>query len=102
MKSDKHNPAIGASLVDAVRNPLESASQESFAKARGGKVKIQYLKIMHKLLYGNQSSIKEMIRVEHKNESLEAVEALMGRGHIQVDPHEHWVQTRPRTSLRRR
>ena len=33
MKSDKHNPAIGASLVDAVRNPLESASQESFAKA---------------------------------------------------------------------
>ena len=33
MKSEKNNAAIGASLVDAVRNPLESASQESFAKA---------------------------------------------------------------------
>ena len=33
MKPDKNSSAVGASLVDAVKNPLDSASQESFAKA---------------------------------------------------------------------
>ncbi len=33
MKPDKHNTGVGDRLVDAVRNPLDSGSQESFAKA---------------------------------------------------------------------
>jgi len=33
MKPDKDTSAVGAKLVDAVKNPLDSVSQESFAKA---------------------------------------------------------------------
>ena len=33
MKPDKNSSSVGASLVDAIKNPLDSASQESFAKA---------------------------------------------------------------------
>ena len=33
MKKEKNTIVVGARLVDAVKNPLESASQESFAKA---------------------------------------------------------------------
>lgn len=33
MKTEKTIIVVGARLVDAVKNPLESASQESFAKA---------------------------------------------------------------------
>ena len=33
MKAEKSNPQIGENLVNVVRNPQHSSSQESFAKA---------------------------------------------------------------------
>ena len=33
MKSEKSSSAVGARLVEALKNPLDSSSQESFAKA---------------------------------------------------------------------